>query len=264
MKPGLLLLFNAITLLMVLIANFIFGSGAMGMATVGEISAAYPTLLTPAGYAFSIWGFIYLLLIGFVGYQVYSWKTGSFEDSLIPTGWWFSLANVFNILWIFFWVNDMIAISTLLIFGLLLSLIKLTLNLRLEIWDAPLRIIAFVWWPICFYLGWIVLASVLNVAVLLVALDWSALGLNPEYWAVMITGVAFAIYFFLTLKRNMRETALVGCWGFFAVALNIRESSELVGSATFAAAAVLLLLVIYHSYKNHYYTPLLKWQRGEI
>ncbi|TVQ50891.1 MAG: hypothetical protein EA362_01290 [Saprospirales bacterium] len=264
MKAGLLLFFNAITLIMVLIANFIFGSGALGMATVGEISASYPTLLTPAGYAFSIWGFIYLLLIGFVVYQAISYKNGTTQDALIPSGWWFSLSNLFNILWIVFWVNDMLAISTLLIFGLLFCLIKLTLNLRLEIWDAPLRVIAFVWWPICFYIGWIVLASVLNVAVLLVALEWGTFGLKPEYWAVGTTIIAVAIYFFLTFKRNMRETALVGCWGFLAVAFNSRESSELVSITAFASAALLFLLVNFHAFRNYNYLPVFKWQRGEI
>nr|MBS0038460.1 hypothetical protein [Saprospiraceae bacterium] len=69
MKNTVLLLANSFTFVLVLAMNFIYGSGMWGTATVGEISAQYPTLITPAGYAFSIWGVIYLLLIGFVGYQ---------------------------------------------------------------------------------------------------------------------------------------------------------------------------------------------------
>ncbi|MFB9324798.1 hypothetical protein ACFFSY_02440 [Paenibacillus aurantiacus] len=37
--------------------------------TTGEVSAKYPVLVTPAGYAFSIWSLIYALLAGFVIYQ---------------------------------------------------------------------------------------------------------------------------------------------------------------------------------------------------
>ena len=46
----------------------------------------YPVLLTPAGYAFSIWGLIYLLLAGFVIYQFVpaSWK----RDSITRLGYW--------------------------------------------------------------------------------------------------------------------------------------------------------------------------------
>ncbi len=264
MKPGILLFFNGFSLLLVLIANFVFGSGVWGMPSVGDISNLYPTLLTPAGYAFSIWGLIYIMLIGFFFYQWYSLKQGKGEESLLPCGWWFTLANLFNILWIVFWVNDEIGISTLLIFGLLFCLIQLVKKLRLEIWDAPLRIIAFVWWPICIYAGWIVLASVLNVSVYLVSIEWGAHGIHPEYWAVGITVVAVAIYFFLTINRNMREAALIGCWGFIAVAVNSRDSSELVMQSSFVAAVILFLLVNFHAFRNYYYLPVFKWQRGEI
>ena len=41
--------------------NMIFGSGAFGVPTNGELSAAYPTAVTPAGFTFAIWGPIFLL-----------------------------------------------------------------------------------------------------------------------------------------------------------------------------------------------------------
>lgn len=260
MKSGKLLFFNSFSLLLVLIANFAFGSGAIGIPSVGDISDQYPTLLTPAGYAFSIWGVIYLLLIGFV---IYQWM-GKAEDSLIPSGWWFSLSNLFNILWIICWVNGLIFISTILIFLLLYSLMQLVFRLRLEVWDAPMRIIALVWWPICIYTGWMVLASVLNVSVLLVSLEWDTWGISPEYWAVGITGIAVGIYSVLTFKRNMREAALVGSWGFIAIALKADLSSDLVYWTAIIAAIFLFFLVNYHAFKNYHYLPFFKLKRGEI
>lgn len=41
--------------------NTIFGAGLFGMPTNAVISAAYPTLVTPAGFTFAIWGPIFLL-----------------------------------------------------------------------------------------------------------------------------------------------------------------------------------------------------------
>ena len=37
--------------------------------TTGAISALYPNLFVPAGFTFSIWGVIYLLLLGYVVYS---------------------------------------------------------------------------------------------------------------------------------------------------------------------------------------------------
>ena len=48
--------------------TYIIGiSGLFGLPTNGELSAKYQTLVTPAGYAFSIWGLIYVLLLVLVG-----------------------------------------------------------------------------------------------------------------------------------------------------------------------------------------------------
>src|SRR5205823_422208 len=38
--------------------------------TMGMVSAKYPTLLTPAGYAFSIWGLIFLGLVVYAIWQL--------------------------------------------------------------------------------------------------------------------------------------------------------------------------------------------------
>ncbi len=39
--------------------NFVYSRIGESTPTVGEVSNAYPTLFTTAGYAFAIWGLIY-------------------------------------------------------------------------------------------------------------------------------------------------------------------------------------------------------------
>ncbi|RMG05143.1 MAG: tryptophan-rich sensory protein, partial [Acidobacteria bacterium] len=51
-----------------LIFNWLAASGVIGSPT-GEISSKYPTKITPAKYAFSIWALIYAGLISFSIYQ---------------------------------------------------------------------------------------------------------------------------------------------------------------------------------------------------
>lgn len=264
MKQLLLLLVNTISLIFALFLNGMQGSNLFDGKTVGEISAKYDTLITPAGYAFAIWGLIYLLLILFVGYQWYAWFKNKQEGELMQTGLWFALGNVANGLWMAFWLNNYIAVSVLLIFTLLLSLIMLTIKLRLEIWDAPLRIIAFVWWPIVFYLGWIVVASVVNISVWLVSSGWDGGFLAPTTWAVIMILVAMVIYLALLFTRNMREAALVGIWAFVAIAVRQWAVHDFIVVAALLASAVLFVAVSWHGYKNRDTAPIKKWQRKEI
>ncbi len=262
MKQINLLISNTLTLIFALVLNGLAGSGVFNGKSVGDISARYDTLIAPAGYAFAIWGIIYLLLILFVGYQWYAWLRDRDDTALKQTGFWFALGNIANGLWIVAWLNEYMGISVLLIFILLFSLIMLTLRLRLEIWDAPLRTIVFVWWPICIYLGWIVVASVANVAAYLVSLNWQGGFLSPATWTVIMIAVATVIYLLLIFTRNMREAALVGIWAFIAIAVRQWSVHDGIVFAALAGAGILLIVVSWHGYKNRATSPFKKLSQG--
>ncbi len=250
-----LIVLNTLTLLFAIFMNSLAGSAVFNGKNVGAVSDKYDTLIAPAGYAFAIWGPIYLLLILFVGYQWYSYYKLKQDDEIKQTGIWLSLANIANGLWIIAWLNEAIGLSTLLIFVLLVSLIILTLRLRLEIWDAPNRTIFFVWWPVVIYLGWIIVASVSNVAACLVSLGWQGGFLNENIWTMVMIGVASIIYLWLVFSRNLRESALVGIWAF--VAISVRHWNDYFGIAIAAliGAAILFAVVSWHGYKNRKYAP---------
>lgn len=260
---NILLWLNTLSLAAVIFLNYIFGAGLAGTTSVGEVSANYPTLLTPAGYTFSIWGLIYLLLIGFVAYQWVGRNSEKDKQSLKPTAWWFVISNLANILWIVSWTNEYLGLSLIFMFLLLFSLVQLVLRLRLEIWDAPVRIIGFVWWPICIYLAWIVLASVLNVAVYLKSIQWSGGPLSEELWSVIMILAAGLIYLFLTFNRNMRETAFVGVWGLVGIMVNLPEGQSTIWWTALIVSVVIFTAAILHAMKNYDTLPFKKIQRGE-
>lgn len=58
-----LLLANAVTYVAFLVVNGVTQSGLIGEDN-GSISAKYPTPITPAPWAFSIWGIIFILQVG--------------------------------------------------------------------------------------------------------------------------------------------------------------------------------------------------------
>ncbi len=251
-----LLLANTVSLLFALVINAMAGSSIFSGKTVGDVSKTYDTLFAPAGYAFAIWGLIYLLLILFVGYQWFAWLKRNDDRELQQTGLWLSLANLANGFWIVAWLNESIGISVLLMLVLLISLLVLVVRLRLEIWDAPLRIIAFVWWPIVIYLGWIVVAAVANVAAWLVSMGWHGGFMGASNWTILLIAAATMIYVALVWFRNMREAALVGIWALIAIAVRQWQTHDEIVIVASIGAVTLFTIVSWHAYKNRESSPL--------
>jgi hypothetical protein len=254
---------NSLSLAGVFFANYIINSSSSEGSTIGEISELFSTYVTPADYAFSIWGLIYLGLILFLGFQWYQYLKKK-PDQLEEIGAWFLIANLANAGWVFCWTNLLIGASVLLIFLLLLSLINLVRRLNLEVWDAPVRIIVAVWWPIVFYLGWIILASVVNVAAYLVSVGWEGGPMSEETWAILLLITAMLIYLAMIFFRNLRESALVGAWGISAIAVKYWGVEPYLAWTAIAICVALLLGAGYHGYVNRETSPVRKWQRGEI
>jgi hypothetical protein len=244
--------------------NSLQGSEVFNGTTVGEVSAKYETLFTPAGYAFAIWGIIYLLLILFVTYQWFVWFKRKEDRELKQISWWFAVGNLANGLWVVAWLNEQMGLSVLLILILLFSLIQLTIRLRLEIWDAPLRIIAFVWWPVCIYLGWVIVATVANISVFLVSIGWQGGFLQEQVWTIIMIVAATTIYLLLIKTRNMREAALVGIWALVAIAVKQWQLNIEIVIAALTASAILFVTVAVHGFRNRKTSPVEKLKRGEF
>lgn len=250
MKQYTLLVLNTLTLAVALVANYLSGTGYFGGATVGEISAQYENLFTPAGYAFGIWGLIYLMLIAFVAHQWYAWVNKREDRELKQTGIWFMLGNLFNAGWIVAWLNGYIGVSVILTLLILTTLLVLMFRLRLETWNAPVRIIVFVWWPLAIYLGWAIVAFTANVAVYLTSIDWGMAGIPEPAWAMTMIIVAAIIYVFLVFTRNLRESAAVGIWALIAIAVKQWPDNQAVAVTAVIMSGILFLVISWHAYRN--------------
>lgn len=93
-----------------MIINALCGSGKFGKS-IGQVSDKYPTLITPPGYAFSIWSVIYTLWALFVVFQMFPDSNLSDPVHMYDMGWsglwiWLILANVFSCLWLIIFILD--------------------------------------------------------------------------------------------------------------------------------------------------------------
>jgi len=247
---------NIIAFITMIFVNFLAAIGAIENTTIGEISDSLKNLFTPADYAFSIWGLIYLLLLGFVIYQSRSlFKKVRNDEFIFDTGWWFVLSCFANIMWVTFWMYGYIEFSILAIFVLLFSLLKIVMKNRMELWDAPISVIAFLWWPFVFYSGWITVACITNVSAYLTSIEWDAWGYSESSWAITMIIIAGIINMVVTWKRNMREFALMGAWALVAIAVSDWDVSRSVSYAAITVAVVLVVSSGYHGFKNRATSP---------
>lgn len=236
MKRILLLLLNTLTFIMTLYLNYLYGSGASGRKSVGEISNQYDVLITPAGYAFSIWGLIYLLLTGFIVYQWIQFLKNNKEDSLVKTSVWLALSNILNALWIFVWTDEQLLLSVAIIFLLLASLLKLGNNLNLG--KEPQMSRVFIQWPVGIYIGWIIVASVVNLSVWLHTTE--IFSHAQVMWTCLVLCVAAVIYAAFALKARILSSVWVGIWAFAAIAFKQWNYERAV---SFVALALILMLI---------------------
>jgi len=244
---------NITALLITILMNYLSNTGIFNNSTMASVSAKYQNLFTPAGYAFSIWGLIYLALIIFAIYQSKGlFSTKPVPDVVMKIGWMFVFSCVANCLWILAWLYDYTGFSVLIMVALLVTLLTIVVRTRMEMDLITFRRVACEWWPFAFYTGWIMVAIIANIAAYLTKTGWQGFGIPPVSWTVIMICVAAAINLFLIWTRNLRESASVGAWGLIAVGVANHENQPVIFYAAMAAAAILLVNTMIHGYLNRF------------
>lgn len=156
---------NLIVLAAVVFWNYWVNAKEFNGNTVGSLSDQYQNLFTPAGYAFSIWGIIFIALFAqaiFFIKRAFSHSLNS--DFLDQVGPFLILTNIGNGAWLYFWLMEMTGISVLIMLAMLSCLVIIIIRTNMERWDAPRNTIFWLWWPICLYSGWIAVATIANIS----------------------------------------------------------------------------------------------------
>jgi benzodiazapine receptor len=236
---------NVIAFVLTVIVNSLAGSTTLiGGKTTADISNLYPTLITPAGYVFAIWGVIYILLGIFVVYQALPSEKGREYQNKIS--WLFILSSLLNMTWLFLWQNEILSLSVVVMFLLLVSLIVIYLRLNIGKSTASLREKLAVHLPFSVYLGWITIASIANVAAFLVSIGWDGFGINLETWAILIIIVTLLITLTVVTMRKDIAYALVIVWALLGIAANQSGNPNIVSTteASVVIAVVALIAVV--------------------
>lgn len=204
--------------------------------TTAELSDSYPNYFVPAGYVFSIWGVIYLLLLAFT---VHQFRSGQDQEYVKKIGWLFALSSVLNAAWIFLWHWRLVALSLVAMFGLLGSLIMIYLRLDIGKAKPPRDERLYVHLPFSVYLGWITVAPIANIVAFLVSSGWESYGTAAIYWTLLVIGVAVALTLANLYTRGDAAYSLVIVWALGGI-LYKQMAVALISYAAGAGIAVIL------------------------
>lgn len=236
---------NLVTLLVTLTVNALANILPINNLQTGAVSDSFAALFTPAGYVFAIWGVIYLTLTVFAVYQVLPSQKDNTRLNRI--GIWFILANLFNGGWIFAWHYLQFPLSLLLMLGLLVSLLVIYLRLGIGITQNKPNERWLVDMPFSIYLGWISVATIANISVVLLDLNWDGFGLTETIWTIIVLIVGTALGLLMTLKRSEVFYTLVLIWAFIGITQNGSGDNLVTITAWISAAVLAIFLVIARS-----------------
>ena len=232
MEKRIFLILNTVTLAVAILVYTITGFGDINVRAGGEFAVS--SYIIPAGFTYSMWWAIFLLLIAFVAFQWIILKRNWKWNILQSMNVYFFLENLALIGWMILLKNGYAGFSVIAMFLVLLFLVILVIRLRMEIWDAPLRILLFVWWPLAVFFGWMIIESITGMSAFLAGLDIGIFSDFQNVWALIIILFTTGIFLFILFTRNLRESALVGAWGLAGI--SVRQGANDTGIAVTAWA----------------------------
>lgn len=209
-----------------------------GALSNGAMSARHPTLLTPAGYAFSIWGVIFSGLVAYTIWQLRpkAWQT-PLPGRLTPV---LTLAVLATTCWTLVFSYELIGLSLVVMLAILGLLTvayarsrPVVLAGKAPAWPA---------WFLSLYLGWIILATVLNVIFGLrdaLGVQWSAeASLKGSYVLVVVAALLGVV-----LGQRGRDALLPLpiAWGLLGTYVAQRSFEPKLALVAIGAAAALAM-----------------------
>lgn len=206
-----------------------------------EFSADGDSTLRVAGYAFAIWGVIYLWLLVYAVRQILP-QTG--ESLLIHRLGWPSVAGLLGIGW---WVVaaafDQEAATVVLIFGsLAVLLVPLLANAgairALPRFDRD-RLMTV--WPLTLLAGWLTVAAPLNLITVATGEEALPAMLSPTAWAILAIVVVAAVALGATLRLRTLSYGLPIAWGLLGAFVAEQQRNPMLAYVALAAAVAVLV-----------------------
>lgn len=245
---------NALIFVVTLVFNVMGAFGYISGLSQKDISDKYITLITPSSSTFSIWSVIYSLLIVSVVMMIIRKKDWYYREAVDEISTLFRISSLLNIIWIVTFSFELVELSVLLIFAFLITLTQIILKLR-KIHQKKRWLL-----PVTFgmYAGWLMIATVVNIASALVKIKWNGFGLRPELWGVIILTVALVLVLLVLTRLRNAIFPLPVAWAYFGIYQFLTSPEgfsgqyQLLQMTALAGIVVLIGLAAIQLYQNRF------------
>ena len=232
---------NILVFALAIAVNAMATSIPLGGQTPPEISARYPSLFTPAGFTFSIWGIIYLGLFLFVIYQSLPAQRSS--EALGKIDSLFKINCLANAAWILAWHYDFLILSVLIMLIILASLVGIyrTFDHNQASKSSGERLL--VQLPFRLYTAWISVATIANISTVQNAMGWDNVGTDAVTWTLLKLALAGALGAAMVIRKTDAAFILVIAWAAYGIAAKQADTPAVAGAAEmlFIMAIILAL-----------------------
>ncbi len=197
----------------------------LGGHNQADISNIFPTTITPAGVTFSIWGIIYIfwilssLMITFGKIQITP-KASIF----------YSLSIFLTTIWLIPWGYEHVGISLAIILVLNGILVNTFLLTR---WSH-----IFLRSTVELFLGWINVATIVNIAVVLVAFRFSGWGIPAFYWTLGFLSMALLLTAYYQCRYRAYIISFIFLWTLLGIWIAHPEIEERAAVIIYALATL--------------------------
>jgi hypothetical protein len=217
----------------VIVFNWLAVLGYINNTAPDVISYLYPTIITPAGYAFSIWSLIYLGLIAFSIYQALPKNLERFRG--IRTAYIFSC--LLNCAWIYSWHHERMLACLVIIIALLATLLFINIKVRngesyTEYWTVSA--------PFGIYFGWVTVAAMINFVLVLGSLGVTVTRPGATLLGVICVIVAVALGVIVRIKLTNYLYPLAIAWALTAIGVKQSGQTLIVAAAALGTVACLI------------------------
>ena len=232
---------NIVAFAVTVLVNSLSNALPINGQSMAEISAKYPSLFTPAGFTFSIWGVIYLALLVFVIWQALPAQRANSQIARLSP--WFKINCMANAAWLIAWHYEQLVVSMLLMLLVLATLIRIYRILIADIDAAPFVQHLVLYLPFSVYTGWIVVATIANASILQTAFGLDSAGLDAVSWTLLKLALAGAIAATMVLRFRDVPFAAVVAWAAYGVSV-MQAATPAVAGAAATLSLLMLFLVI--------------------
>lgn len=206
--------------------------------TIIQVTAKYKSLFVPAPYTFSIWIFIYLILII---YSIYQLLPKQREESIyteialplmisLTLGIWWAITFHFELIGL-----SMIAIFGMLVFAFVLYKIVYTSVLYQESGKLLLA-------PFSIYLGWLTVANIANMTVWFVSTGISGGILGEVVMVRLLVMATLILAISFSVKYWDYFYPLTIAWGLIGIYIaRINDTPSPIGTPAFVCSIILIV-----------------------